>query len=156
MRTKIDLKAGQVSAVNKILQQTLADTTVLYMKTRNAHWNVVGQRFPVAHAFFEDQYKALEAAIDEIAERIRMLGGVPDSTLAAYLGNTRLEEAKAELAPFETWLKLLLADHEAMIRHTRADVDQVEEQGDLGTQDFLIGLMQAHEKTAWMLRASLS
>lgn len=156
MNAKIDIKPAQVTLITTILQQILADTTVLYMKTRNAHWNVVGQRFPVAHAFFEEQYKALELAIDAIAERIRMLGKVPEASLAAYVERTRLKEAKSALASFEVWTTELLADYEEMIRNTRAELPKVEELGDLGTHDFLIGLIQDNEKTAWMLRASLS
>jgi starvation-inducible DNA-binding protein len=50
----------------------------------------------------------------------------------------------------------LLADHEALVRQLRGDlVTCLEQHGDAGTSDFLTGLMERHEKTAWMLRAFL-
>jgi starvation-inducible DNA-binding protein len=49
----------------------------------------------------------------------------------------------------------LVADHETVIRNLRDDIDKCEQFHDMGTQDFLTGLMEQHEKSAWMLRVML-
>lgn len=132
-----------------LLNQLLADETILYQKTRMYHWNVEGPHFNDLHKVFEEQYEALEGTIDSVAERIRTLGSRPEGTLAQVLKTSKLkEDSKSPQALI--MVKNLLADHEAIIRATRKAIEQVE---DVGTEDFLTGLLQEHEKTAWMLRS---
>ena len=144
------------SAVVKLLQPLLADEFVLYTKTRNAHWNVTGPHFGHLHAFFESQYGKLEEFIDDVAERIRSLGGTPAATLAEYVKLARLTEAPGKAYSAQEFLAALLTDHEAVIRQVRKDLTDIgDTYGDAGTNDFLTGMMEEHEKMAWMLRASL-
>jgi starvation-inducible DNA-binding protein len=158
--TEIDTKTGldpaQRSGVVTLLEQLLADEHVLYVKTRNYHWNVVGPRFHDLHKFFEGQYEAIAEQIDEVAERIRALGGVAPGSMAAFLKNARLKEHNGPVPGADSMIQRLLDDHEAIIRTLRADLATANEKfGDAGTSDFLTGLMEDHEKTAWMLRAHL-
>jgi starvation-inducible DNA-binding protein len=134
------------------LNRLLADTVVLYMKTRNFHWNVTGANFSELHHFFEDQYEALDENMDEIAERIRALDHIPAGALADYLKLTRLAEASGHL-PAQAMLTTLLADHEQMARQLREAIEVADDLDDTGTEDFLTGLMEGFEKSAWMLRA---
>ena len=131
---------------------------MLYIRTRNYHWNVTGMQFKALHEFFEEQYKQLEVSIDEIAERTRALGIRAIGSMAEFLQNTRLQEQNPAEVPDATgMLRNLLADHEAIIRHLRDDINACEERfGDAGTADFLTGMLSAHEKMAWMIRAFLS
>jgi starvation-inducible DNA-binding protein len=140
-------------SVAAILNALLADEYVLYTKTRNYHWNVVGPRFNDLHAFFQKQYEALDDVIDDVAERIRALGAPTAATLAEFSKLTRLREHPGEYPDADGMLAVLLADHETVIRQLRADVDACTEHKDVGTSDFLTGLMEQHEKTAWMLRS---
>jgi len=152
----IGLSEGPRQAVAKILSALLADEYVLYTKTRNYHWNVVGPQFNDLHKFFEAQYEALDDVVDEVAERIRTLGGKAAATLAEFRELTRLREHPKQYPDARDMLGHLLADHEAVIRTLRADLETVaEKHGDIGTNDFLTGLMERHEKMAWMLRAFL-
>ena len=141
----------------KILNTLLADEYVLYTKTRNYHWNVVGPQFNDLHKFFEAQYEALNEVVDDVAERARTLGGVAAGSLAEFIQLARLKEHPGQCPPDATaMLSNLLADHEAVIRTLRADLATVmDKHGDAGTSDFLTGLMEKHEKMAWMLRAFL-
>jgi len=138
-----------------LLSKLLADAFVLSTKTRNAHWNVVGPDFHAMHLFFEGQYQQLAESIDEIAERIRSLGHNSPGSLAEMLKLARLKELPGATHPSRKWIEALLADHEQAIRQLRDDATKCAKLGDDGTNDFLIGLMERHEKTAWMLRASL-
>jgi starvation-inducible DNA-binding protein len=134
----------------------LADQYVLYTKTRNYHWNVTGMQFNDLHKFFESQYTAIDASIDAVAERIRALGGMTTATLAEFSKNSRLKEHPAKYPDAKVMISNLLADHEATIRNLRKDIDACDKKHhDTGTADFLTGLMEDHEKMAWMLRAFL-
>ena len=156
MKTSIGLTEANRQAVVKILNTVLADEYVLYTKTRNYHWNVVGPQFNDLHKFFEAQYEELDAFIDEVAERARALGGSALGTLTELARTARLKEEPGKYPDAEGMLSRLLADHESVIRELRADlVTAIDKHGDAGTGDFLTGLMEKHEKMAWMLRAFL-
>jgi starvation-inducible DNA-binding protein len=143
------------TAVVAILNPILADEYLLYTKTRNYHWNVVGPQFNDLHKFFESQYEALNEVIDEVAERTRTLGGRALGTLAEFVQHARFKERPGERPEARGMIADLLADHEALVRQLRDDVEAVTKLGDTGTTDFLTGLLEKHEKMAWMLRAFL-
>jgi len=156
MKPNIGMADGDRQAVVQILNTLLADEYVLYTKTRNYHWNVVGPRFNDLHKFFEALYTPLNDVIDEVAERARALGGRASGSLAEFTKSARLTEDPGAVPAANEMLTSLLADHEAVITTLRADVDTVNDQyRDAGTADFLTGLLAQHEKTAWMLRAHL-
>jgi starvation-inducible DNA-binding protein len=137
-----------------VLNRLLADTVVLYVKARNFHWNVVGPSFQEMHKFFEARYEELDAMMDAVAERVRALDGTAAGSLADYQKLTRLSEASAHLPPQEM-LRALLADYERMARQLREDVEVADDVDDVGTEDFLTGLLEDFEKSAWMIRAYL-
>jgi starvation-inducible DNA-binding protein len=154
MSPNIGIADNDRASVVKILNTLLADEYVLYTKTRNYHWNVVGPQFNDLHKFFAEQYEALDEIVDEVAERARTLGGRSLATLAEFQEASRLKEHPGQYPAADDMLDNLLTDHEATVRHLRTDADTVGNQHhDTGTNDFLIGLMEKHEKMAWMLRA---
>ena len=156
MAIDIGLTDPQRDGVGRILAALLADEYVLYTKTRNYHWNVVGPQFNDLHKFFEAQYEELDDAIDEVAERMRALGQPSPATLVEFKKLARVEEKPGERPSARAMLATLLADHEAVIRTLRGDLETAATQHhDAGTSDFLTGLMERHEKMAWMLRAFL-
>jgi starvation-inducible DNA-binding protein len=152
----IGLADEQRQGVAEILSRLLADEYVLYTKTRNYHWNVVGPQFNDLHRFFETQYEALDEVIDEVAERTRTLGHPAVGTLAEFQKLARLREHPGRYPAAREMLEDLLADHEAVIQSLRRDLETaMDRHHDAGTNDFLTGLMERHEKMAWMLRAFL-
>ncbi len=156
MQPEIGIAEQDRKAVVKILNTVLSDEFLLYTKTRNYHWNVVGPQFQPLHAFFETQYDELAEIIDEVAERARSVGGRALGAMADFIENSRLKEASGPNPDARKMISSLLADHEAIVRHLRVDLKKCdEEHHDMGTSDFLTGLMERHEKMAWMLRAHL-
>lgn len=152
----IGLTDLQRDSIVGLLHVHLSNLHVLYIKTRNYHWNVRGRDFSELHALFEAQYTQMEAAIDEYAERVRQVGGLTMGTMREFLECATLKEEPGIFPDARTMAANLLADHEAVIRALREDVDvSAEKFGDLGTSDLLTGKMQEHEKMAWMLRAYL-
>lgn len=156
IKPDLGLKDSARKGVAGLLASVLADEYVLYTKTRNFHWNVTGSRFQDLHKFFESQYEAIDETIDEVAERIRALGESSPGSLAEFLSATRLKEAAGKPLPADEMLSALLADHESLAKSLRKDIDRCgDEFKDVGTQDFLAGLLEQHEKQAWMLRSFL-
>ena len=156
MKLNIGLTKEQREGVIGLLKATLADQFVLYTKTRNFHWNVTGPQFHDLHKFFESQYEELDESIDDTAERIRSLGGVSPGSLKEMLALARLKEAPGREISAKEMVWALTADHEAVIQQLRKDIDTSQEKfRDAGTADYFTGLIQDHEKMAWMLRAIL-
>jgi starvation-inducible DNA-binding protein len=156
MKSNIGIGEEQRNGVVQILNGLLADEYVLYTKTRNYHWNVVGPQFNDLHKFFEAQYEELDGIVDEVAERARSLSGRAAGSLGEFARNARLKEPAGAEPDARGMIANLLADHEAVVRALRVDLETCAQRfGDAGTSDFLTGLMEQHEKMAWMLRAFL-
>lgn len=146
--------AGRGTQIIGLLNTLLSDEYVLYTKTRNYHWNVVGIQFHSLHKLFEEQYEELNALVDEIAERVRAIGGKPVATLAGFLKNTTLREG-TEALDAKGMISQLLNDHEAVVRGLQECVETAEREKDAGSVDLLTDAVKKHEKFAWMLKASL-
>jgi starvation-inducible DNA-binding protein len=153
---EIGLSPKEREGVTRILNVLLSDEYLLYTKTWKFHWNVTGLSFHDLHLFFEAQYEELDGFVDDVAERARSIGGVAFGTMREFLDNTRLKENPGKNPEAEAMVAVLLADHEHIIQSLRADLETVQNKyHDAGTADFLTGLMEKHEKMAWMLRAYL-
>lgn len=129
---------------------------MLYTKTRNYHWNVAGPQFSNLHKFFESQHKEPTDNVDEVAERARAVGGHAIGTLQEFTQHARVKEHPALYRASREKIVDLLGDHAAIIRQLRKDVlITAEKYHDMGTSDFLTGILEQHEKMGWMLRANL-
>lgn len=156
MQPKIGIKEEHLAAVAHSLSQILADEVVLYTKTKKAHWNIEGPDFYNKHLFFEQQYNQLEDIVDTVAERIRMLGHYAPGSLKEYLELTHLSENPLDKSDSQSHIAALLAEHESIMIHLRENITRYAATlKDLGTSDYITGLMETHEKMAWMLRAHL-
>lgn len=153
MEPNLGISSQNRNGVIEILKKLVSDEYILYTKTRNYHWNVIGPQFNDLHKFFEGQYEELDTIIDDVAERIRELGSMSIATLAEFTKNTRLKEEPNTYPDAKTMLNNLLNDQESVIRTLRTDLETCTKYHDAGTADFLTGLMEQHEKMAWMLRS---
>ncbi len=156
MTTNIGINEKNRQAVVDELAKLLADEYVLYTKTRNAHWNVEGADFYDKHKLFEAQYEQLDEILDNVAERIRSLGHYAPATLKEFLALTHLTEREQNDNSAKGYIKELLQDHETIAIHLRENINPFADTfKDLGTSDFITGLLEEHEKTAWFLRSHL-
>ncbi|MBZ4037639.1 DNA starvation/stationary phase protection protein [Flavobacterium sp. 17A] len=157
MKANIGIKQESINKVVEVLIKILADEFVLYTKTKRAHWNVEGPDFYNKHLFFEQQYDAIDEVVDTVAERIRSLGHYTPATLKDFLALTHLTEEIKEKNDSNGFIKELLLDHESIIIYLRENINSIaNELQDAGTSDFITGLVENHEKMAWMLRAHLN
>ena len=155
MDINMGLAKGQREAIADALGKLLADTYALYFKTHAYHWNVTGPSFNDLHAMFEQQYRELWAATDEIAERIRALGAMAPSSYGEMSAGAsiRFDQSPPDA---ETMVKNLVLDHERVVATARRVLDLAEQHGDVATSDLVSPRIGIHEKTAWMLRATAS
>jgi len=137
------------------LQKLLANLQLYYTNLRGFHWNVTGVHFFGAHEKYEEYYDEAAAHIDEVAERILMLGGVPAHNFSDYLKVAAIKEAGVVKDPKEI-AKLLLDYLKELIAVERGVLEAASETDDEGTAALVSDLLSAHEKTVWMLTASLS
>jgi starvation-inducible DNA-binding protein len=156
MKNQIGIKPEDAVLLADSLNKLLADEHVLFIKTRNAHWNVIGADFASQHKFFEEQYIQLDEIIDQVAERIRIIGHYTEGTMEDFLKLTQLNEKSREGNDSMSFIKDLLEDHEAIIIGLRENINRfTDDWHDMGSSNFITGLMETHEKMAWMLRSYL-
>ena len=140
--------------VTDAMKKALADTYTLYLKTQNYHWNVEGARFRSLHLMFEEQYTALAAVVDETAERIRALGEKAPGTYAEFSKLSSIKEGNSDFDENQM-VRDLYTSHQSMIATLKKVATAAEKAEDKVTEDFAIGRIADHEKTAWMLKSSL-
>ena len=157
MKPDIGISEFNMQAIATSLSAVLADAVVLYMKTRKFHWNIKGESFMELHKLFEGQYRILEKAIDEIAERINKLGSPTIGTMQEFLDSAQLKEAPGKYPNQKEMLKELLSDHEIVIKALRFYIEDADKKlNDAGTADLLTDLLKQHETIAWTLRRYLN
>ncbi|MBX9586486.1 MAG: DNA starvation/stationary phase protection protein [Gammaproteobacteria bacterium] len=155
MSVKIGISDKNCSQIVKQLSVIMSDTYLLYVKTQNFHWNVTSPLFPSLHLMFESQYEELQGAVDVLAERIRALGHFSPGSFAQFTSFGNIKES-TKVPSANDMLKQLLADHELLCREIRDAIPAIQKLGDEVSGDTLIERLTQHEKTAWMLRSSIS
>ena len=158
MKIDIGIKSTDRKAIADGLSHFLADAYTLYLKTHAFHWNVTGPMFNSLHVMFEGQYTEQWAALDEIAERIRAIGYPAPGSYAEFVKLSSIPEEpgrEGEVPDWKEMVKQLVAGNEAVCRTARKVLATASKAGDEPTVDLMIGRLQAHEKTAWMLRSLL-
>ena len=153
MKPTIGIPDYDLQEVVTLLNTLLADENVLYTKTRNAHWNVMGPSFFDLHKLFQMQYESLDVVVDEIAERVRSLGHFALGSMKDFLSVTNMSEENHDFGNSKQIIQTLLNDHETIIRIIRSDIVPIATKyRDLGTADFVTGVMEQHEKMAFQFR----
>ena len=143
------------SAAGKLvrsLQQLLADFQVHYMNLRGFHWNIQGHGFFVLHSKFEEMYDDTAEKVDQIAERILMLGGVPSNKFSEYLKVARVKEVSGVSCGDEA-LKNILDTYGHLIDEERKLLSLASEAGDEATVALMSDYLKEQEKLVWMLVA---
>ena len=157
MKPNIGITEKELKNSSTILANILSNEMTLYIKTRKAHWNVTGESFMELHKLFQNHYQQLEESIDEIAERIGKLGQKTIGTMSEFLKLATIKEHPGKYGSSNDMIKELLKDHETIIVELRSNIDDcTKKNNDVGTADYLTGLMEQHETIAWILRRYLN
>ena len=153
-KADIGISGKEIKSVVKILETVLATEVVFNMKIRNYHWNVTAPNFSELHKFFEAMYEESTESIDDIAERIRALWKTVDANYENFLWKSIIKEETENCLGADKIIENLLEDKESIIKEIRSSISEISENtNDMWSEDFLTGLIQAHEKNAWMLRS---
>jgi starvation-inducible DNA-binding protein len=148
-------RADRPLAVVDGLSRLLADTYTLYLKTQNYHWNVTGPMFPTLHALFEAQYRELALAVDQVAERIRVLGARAPASYGEFARCSSIHEDDDRPDATEM-IRRLAEGHEAVILTAASVGRALEATDDAPSADLVTQRIAAHEAAAWMLRSTLA
>lgn len=152
-KTRIDLPEKSRRQLAELLNGRLADAIDLKLAAKHAHWNVKGPHFMSLHEFFDGLAAALDAPIDEMAERITALGGRAEGTIGLVARQTSLEPYPAEIVSGAAHVDALANAVAAFGRSVRKAIGQAGKLGDEGTADLFTGLSQEVDKQLWLLEA---
>ena len=145
-----DLETAEiVMSLNKLL----ANYQIHYQKLRAFHWNVEGADFFELHQEFEKEYEAVKENIDKLAERIRVFGQKPFSTLAQYLKFAEIKEASEDLTATQMVVEIL-DDFETLLSFMIEALDAAKSVGDSSTMHMIMGFVERMEKRHWMFSSS--
>ncbi len=149
---RLGFDSEESESVVKNLNSLLANLHVHYQKLRNYHWNVTGGEFFDIHEKTETEYTEVLTEIDEVAERIRVFGATPFSTLKDYLEISEIEETGTNLSSKEI-VQEILSDYEILFSFMVDAVESAREIGDISTDSLITGFMKRREKMHWMWSA---
>jgi starvation-inducible DNA-binding protein len=149
--TPIDLPNKATSAMAAALNEILADTFVLFVKTKNFHWHVSGPHFRDYHLMFDEQAKQIFATVDDLAERVRKLGGTTVRSLGHITQLATLPENDAEFVDPKEMLAELIADHKKVVAKMRKAHKRSEECEDAATAGQLELFIDGAERRLWFL-----
>ncbi|MEA5026123.1 MAG: DNA starvation/stationary phase protection protein [Erysipelotrichaceae bacterium] len=131
----------------------LANQQLMYTKLHNLHWYVQGRSFFTLHAKLEELYDQTGEILDEVAERILAIGGLPVANWHGVLAIGKVKELTDEPIGSDEAVKVLIADVEYWIKDTKEIVDLAAEIDDVGTADQFTGYLKEYQKLMWMLKA---
>ena len=136
------------------LNQLLINYQVHYQNLRLFHWNVKGPFFFVLHEKFEELYRDVAEKVDEVAERVLALEGVPQGSLKNILSRADIESMD-EVEDPNAMVEAIVKGHNVLIKNLRDVLKEAEEANDEGTLDIFTAYIQELEKENWMLKSYL-
>jgi starvation-inducible DNA-binding protein len=149
--TPTDLSAEAVRAVSEALNAILADTLALYIKTKNFHWHISGPHFRSYHLLLDEQSEQILATVDDLAERVRKIGGTTLRSIGHIARLKRIQDNDADFVTPLDMLSELMADNKASIQTMRAAHKLADENEDVATASLLEQFIDGAEKRTWFL-----
>jgi starvation-inducible DNA-binding protein len=151
LATPTDLKSNATKDISGALNALLADTFVLYMKTKNFHWHVSGPHFRDYHLLLDEQGDELFGSTDVIAERVRKIGGNTLRSIGDIARQQRLSDNDAKYVDPPDMLAELRDDNQRLIASMRETHELCDEHNDVATASLLENFIDEAEKRVWFL-----
>ena len=151
----IGLSAKKSLALSDDLNDLLANFQRYYQNLRGIHWNIKGKRFFDLHVKFEELYTDANIKVDEIAERILTLGGVPLHTFEDYIASSKVPVGK-NITKDEEAIRLIVDSLTQLLLIERGILNTSDEADDEGTNSMMSDFITEQEKTVWMMKAWLA
>lgn len=148
------MKHENITSIGGALSSLLCSTHALYLKTMKYKWDMESHHFYSFYVFFDKQRHELFEAVDEVAERIRMTGAFPSSTLCDLSGGSLIacDESHDKKKPADM-LAALHDGHQVIIGLIKYSFENFRDCGDHGSVGFLLSRLAYHEKTDWLIRS---
>ena len=151
LRTATDLSAEAVSAVTGALNPLLADAFALYLKTKNFHWHMSGPHFRDYHLLLDEQGEQIFAMTDELAERVRKIGGATVKSIGHIARLQRIKDNNEEFVAAVDMLRELMEDNKAFTTNMREAHEIADQNNDSATTSLLENFIDESERRTWFL-----
>jgi starvation-inducible DNA-binding protein len=149
--TPTDLAPEAVKAVSEALNTILADSYALYLKTKNFHWHVAGPHFRDYHLLFDEQAAAILANTDDVAERVRKIGGVTLKSIGQISKTQTIEDNEDEYIAPSDMLRELMNNHKKIVAFMREAHGICDDHEDVATASLIEVWIDEAEKRLWFL-----
>jgi starvation-inducible DNA-binding protein len=149
--TPTDLSSEAVGEISEKLNVVLADVFALYLKTKNFHWHMSGPHFRDYHLLLDEQSEQIFAITDDIAERVRKIGGLTLRSIGNIARLQTLEDNDENFVPALDMLRELMSDNKALVALMREAHEITEEHGDVATTSLLENWIDEAERRTWFL-----
>jgi starvation-inducible DNA-binding protein len=151
LATPSDIEPKAVKDISGALNALLADVFSLYLKTKNFHWHMSGPHFRDYHLLLDDHADQLFAMTDDIAERVRKIGGTTIRSIGHIARLQRVADNDAEFVTPEDMLAELHEDERALILNMREAHGLCDEAGDVATASLLENWIDQAQRRSWFL-----
>ena len=149
--TPTDISPEAVNKISAALNVLLADAFSLYLKTKNFHWHVSGRHFRDYHLMMDEQSDAIFATIDQLAERVRKLGGTTLRSLGQAAKLATIKDNDEDYVPPREMLRELMEDNKHMVAAMRKAHKLCDDNEDSGTASLLEVFIDETERRTWFL-----
>jgi len=149
--TPTDLSSEAVGEISKKMNVVLADVFALYLKTKNFHWHMSGPHFRDYHLLLDQQSEQIFAITDDIAERVRKIGGLTLRSIGHIARLQTLKDNDEEFVPALDMLRELMNDNKALVVSMREAHGITEKHEDVATTSLLESWIDEAERRTWFL-----
>ncbi len=149
--TPTNLGANATRDLSGALTALLADVFALYVKTKNFHWHMSGPHFRDYHVLLDEQSEQILGMTDDIAERVRKIGGTTLRSIGHIARLQRVADNDAEFVSPQDMLAELREDNKDLAQRMREVHDVCDEHGDVATASLLENWIDEAEKRTWFL-----
>ena len=149
--TPTDLSADAVSQISAKMNEILATTFALYIKTKNFHWHVSGPHFRDYHLLLDEQAEQIFACTDDIAERVRKIGGITLRSIGQISKLQGIEDNDESYVAPGDMLRELMGDNKKVVAAMRACHKICDEHEDVATASLLENFIDQAERRTWFL-----
>src|SRR5438046_1206091 len=149
--TPTDLPQAAVDKISASLNTLLADAFALYLKTKNFHWHVSGRHFRDYHLLLDEQGEAIFATTDQLAERVRKLGGTTLRSIGQIAELHTIQDNNEQFVPLGPMLRELMEDNKHMAAAMRKAHKLADDNDDTGTAQLLELFIDETERRTWFL-----
>ena len=149
--TPTDLPQAAVDKISASLNTLLADAFALYLKTKNFHWHVSGRHFNDYHLMLDQQSDAIFATTDQLAERVRKLGGTTIRSISQIAKLQTLQDNNDDYVPPREMLRELMEDNKKVAAAMRKAHKVCDDKDDPATAGLLELFIDETERRTWFL-----